>query len=454
MFKSKTPLLIIFAGSVAALPSCLQRQVKETSGVSAVSSAGEITNGVYTIRSFMSNRCLDLPSGSAADNIVLQQYDCNGATAQQWRITRIAGNFVNITNAGTGKSIDVLWGSTANGARLVQYPLGNNQANQQFSIEGGGGKFLIRARNSKLVLDVTDFGKNNGAPIQQWGDGGSDNQRWAFTRVGGGGGNPVPNPAPAPRPAPAPAPTPGGGGGGGPAIGSIDGAWKLVWSDEFNGNSIDRGKWNLQLMKAGTVNNERQNYVDSPNNSRVEGGHLVIQTRKEGSGFTSARLNSAGKGFWKYGRIEARIKITAALGSWPAFWMMPEDQSKGWPTCGEIDILEEVGFDRDVIHGTTHTQRFFGANGRGGPRTLPNITNDYHVYGIEWYQDRIDWYADGVKYFTQRNDGGEDVYPFHKPFHIILNFALGGDWGGAKGFDANMPDQFMLVDWVRVYQLK
>lgn len=238
-----------------------------------------------------------------------------------------------------------------------------------------------------------------------------------------------------------------------PLIGSVDAAgWKLVWSDEFNGTTIDPDKWNFELLKPGTFNNERQGYTNRPENARIENGQLVIETRKEGEGYTSARLNTRGKGFWTYGRIEARLKFSRALGSWPAFWMMPEDQSQGWPVCGEIDIMENVGYEGDMIHGTTHVKDFFGGNGRGAPHTVPGLNDGFHTFAIEWHQDRIDWFVDGQKYFTQKNDGNSETFPFHKPFHVILNFALGGDWGGARGFDENLPNQRMLVDYVRVYQ--
>ncbi len=262
-------------------------------------------------------------------------------------------------------------------------------------------------------------------------------------------------PAPKPPAPPVPAPAPNNGT---PAIGSVDAnGWKLVWSDEFNAAAIDPGKWNFEILKPRAYNNELQGYTNRNENARIENGNLLIETRKDnfqGQQYTSARMTTTGKGFWTYGRIEARIKLTSALGTWPAFWMMPEDQSKGWPVCGEIDILEQVGYEKDVIHGTTHVQKFFGGNGRGGPKTIANFTADYHIYSIEWFKDRIDWYVDGAKYFTQKNDGGDDVYPFHKPFHVILNFAIGGDWGGSKGVDTNMPNQRMLVDYVRVYQQK
>lgn len=244
--------------------------------------------------------------------------------------------------------------------------------------------------------------------------------------------------------------------------------WTLKWSDEFNYSGVpDASKWNVTIWNPGNVNNEWQAYTDRSENLRVENGHLVIEGRHDwGNGFeyTSARINSANKGYTTYGRVEARIKLPEnAWGTWPAFWMMPNDPSMYgwndengwyWPNCGEIDIMEQVGYDENNIHGSVHSKAAYFKLGtqRTGHLYVNNVTNDYHVFAIEWFEDRIDWFVDGTKYYTVYNDGwGWEWWPFNYDFHVILNLAIGGDWGGAQGVDPNKWPRQMLVDYVRIY---
>jgi beta-glucanase (GH16 family) len=246
---------------------------------------------------------------------------------------------------------------------------------------------------------------------------------------------------------------------GTPAIGSMDNGWKLVWSDEFNGSELDESKWSYEVQKPRWVNDEWQGYTNKrKENVRLEGGHLVIEARRDnfnGQEYTSGRIKTQGKHSWKYGRIEASIKLPGGLGTWPAFWMMPENQSRVWPGCGEIDIMEEVGHDQDTSVATTHTQAYNWANNNVKTATtkVDGITSGYHTYALQWYADRIEMYVDGRKYYTVNNEGkGDDAWPFDKNFHIIFNLAVGGVWGGSKGVDGNIWPRAMLVDWVRVYQ--
>jgi beta-glucanase (GH16 family) len=241
-------------------------------------------------------------------------------------------------------------------------------------------------------------------------------------------------------------------------IGAPPSGWRLVWSDEFNGPNIDGSKWAFDVQRPGWVNHEWQNYTSRWENARIENGNLVIEARRDGfdgSEYSSARLRNQWGASWTYGRFEARIKLPGGWGTWPAFWMMPDDFSRGWPACGEIDIMEEVGFDADSIHSTTHTATFNWVNGR--QRTAATgaggATNDFHVYAAEWFPDRIDFFVDSRKFFSSPNDNtGDDAWPFHKNFHFILDLAVGGDWGGAQGVDPNIWPRQMLVDYVRVYQ--
>jgi hypothetical protein len=234
--------------------------------------------------------------------------------------------------------------------------------------------------------------------------------------------------------------------------------WRLVWSDEFDGGALDESKWSYEVQPPGWVNHELQSYTDHRReNARVENGNLVIEARRDGFGgeYSSARLKTQGKASWTYGRVEARIQVPSGWGTWPAFWMMPDNQSRGWPACGEIDIMEHVGYDQDSIHGTTHSQAYNwrSPHQRTSSTHVDGATTSFHIYAVEWRPDRIDFFVDGLKYFTSPNDGtGDDAWPFDKSFHIILNLAVGGDWGGARGVDPNIWPRQLLVDYVRVYQ--
>lgn len=234
--------------------------------------------------------------------------------------------------------------------------------------------------------------------------------------------------------------------------------WRLVWSDEFNGTSLDESKWVYEVQKPYWLNNELQNYTDRrPENVRVANGNLIIEARKDNFGgeYSSGRIKTQGKVSWTYGRVEARIQVPSGFGTWPAFWMMPDNQSRGWPACGEIDIMEHVGYDPNVIHATLHSAKYNWSigNQRTATTHVEGAVSGFHVYAMEWYPDRIDMFVDGVKYFSAANDnGGPDSWPYNSNFHLILNLAVGGTWGGAMGVDPNIWPKQMLVDYVRVYQ--
>jgi len=234
--------------------------------------------------------------------------------------------------------------------------------------------------------------------------------------------------------------------------------WQLVWSDEFDKDgSPDSSKWTIEVNNKGGGNRELQAYTDSPNNIRVENGNLVIEARKEKSGgmqYSSGRMNSRGKAEFTYGRIEARIKLPHGRGIWPAFWMLGTGGG-GWPRCGEVDIMEYVGYEPGVVHGTIHTGAFNHMKGtqQGNHTDVPDAEDQYHVYAVEWYSKGMRFFVDGQHYFTFVKQGDDnDKWPFDKPAFIIFNFAVGGDWGGIKGVDASVYPQKMLVDYVRVYK--
>jgi beta-glucanase (GH16 family) len=245
---------------------------------------------------------------------------------------------------------------------------------------------------------------------------------------------------------PSPTPTPGPAG------------WTLVFSDDFDtAGALDPAKWGYEI---GYVrNDERQYYTSRSENVRAEGGSLVIEGRQEpyhGYGYTSASINTRGRFEFLYGRVEVRAKLPTGNGTWPAIWMLGTNISEaGWPACGEIDIMENVGFDPLRIHGSVHTAAYNHTIGtqKTATVTVANPWEDFHVYAMEWFADRIDVFVDGQKYFTFRNEGtGSRTWPFDKPQYLLVNLAIGGTWGGQKGIDDSRFPHRYLVDYVRVYK--
>lgn len=238
---------------------------------------------------------------------------------------------------------------------------------------------------------------------------------------------------------------------------------KLVWADEFDRPGLpDSTKWAYEVGGNGWGNNEQQFYTSRrAENARVEDGNLIIEARKEayqGKNYTSARLLTQGKTAWMYGRIEARAKLPKGVGTWPAVWMLGKNISTvGWPRGGEIDIMEHVGFDEGVVHGTVHTEAYNHnkKTQKGNQLNVKNVTTDFHLYAIEWSTDRIDFFVDDQKFYTvQKSElgGTEAQWPFDQPYYLLLNVAVGGNWGGQKGVDETIWPQRMEVDYVRVYQ--
>jgi beta-glucanase (GH16 family) len=244
--------------------------------------------------------------------------------------------------------------------------------------------------------------------------------------------------------------------------------WALVWSDEFStpdGSPPDPAKWTYDLGGKGWGNRELESYTNRPENAHIEKGNLVITAQKETytaadaitRDYTSARLKTQGLFTQTYGRIEARIKIPAGQGMWPAFWMLGEDiPTAGWPKCGEIDIMENIGKEPDKLHGSLHgPSTTANTSDLTSIFTLPagqNFADDFHLYAVEWSPDIIRFYVDANLYATFRPSdwpaGGKWV--FDHPFFIILNLAVGGDWPGSPDASTKFP-QSMLVEYVRVY---
>lgn len=241
---------------------------------------------------------------------------------------------------------------------------------------------------------------------------------------------------------------------------------ELVWSDEFEVNGApDTSKWNYDLgdgcpNNCGWGNHELQYYTNNSANVRVEGGNLIIEARQDsigGKAFTSAKIISKEKGDWRYGRFEIKAKLPRGKGTWPAIWMLPTDwKYGGWPSSGEIDIMEHVGFDPGIIHGTIHTEAYNHVKGtqKGEKITIADAQDAFHVYAIDWTEDRIDFLVDNKLYYTVTRDPKEDYkgWPFDQRFYLIMNIAVGGDWGGSQGVDPSIWPQRMEIDYVRVYK--
>ncbi len=245
-----------------------------------------------------------------------------------------------------------------------------------------------------------------------------------------------------------------------PIVSPIEG-YSLVWNDEFDvDGKLDSQKWTHEVQKQGWVNNELQNYVNtiSPEGKKVTevvGGVLRINCFKENGKVYSGRVyGNKSKGFL-YGVFEARIKLPKGKGTWPAWWMMPVVYT-GWPHCGEIDIMEEVGADPNVVSSSIHCTAYNHPNNtqKTSSMTCKGAEDDFHTYTLEWTENYIQTYVDGKKQLTFTNDkkNNDDTWPFHVAFYPILNLAWGGDWGGYKGVDDSALPVTMEVDYVRVFQ--
>ncbi|CAA9531286.1 MAG: GH16 [uncultured Sphingosinicella sp.] len=238
-----------------------------------------------------------------------------------------------------------------------------------------------------------------------------------------------------------------------------------AFADEFEGRGVDRAKWRYDTARnaAGWYNNERQYYSAArQENARIERGALVIEARREtlskarfadwgGQAYTSTRLVSRRR--LGYGVYEIRAKLPCGRGAWPAIWMLPPDGK--WPDAGEIDIMEMVGWDPNVIHATLHSGAFNHAKGtqRGAQKRIPTSCTAFHRYQLDWRPESITIGIDGRAHMRVANDqpGGAAAWPFTRPYELILNLAVGGDWGGQKGIDNAAFPQRMSVDYVRYW---
>ncbi len=241
--------------------------------------------------------------------------------------------------------------------------------------------------------------------------------------------------------------------------------WTLTWSEEFNDNLVaspDASKWSFNIgvgpNNDGWGNQELQYYTDRLDVVSTDGnGNLRIVAKNEnlnGREFISGRIMSKGKFSQRYGKIEARIKTPSGPGIWPAFWMLGNNiDTVQWPNCGEIDILEQKGTQPNTIFGSLHGPGYSGGNSKSGTYSLKNdrFDNDFHIYAVEWYEDRIDYFVDGYLYNRINKTDVSGKWVFDQPFFIILNVAVGGNFVGFPNVNTAFP-QTMQVDYVRVYK--
>lgn len=242
--------------------------------------------------------------------------------------------------------------------------------------------------------------------------------------------------------------------------------WELVWSDEFeNAGLPDSTKWSYNIGNWGWGNNELQYYTsDKLENAKIEDGNLVITAIKDlkDSTWTSARLTTQGKVAFKYGKIEFRAKVPVVRGTWAAGWLLGDAYRDeiSWPYCGEIDVLECVGYEindtteQGINHATCHTRAYYFKqnNQIGSEIELDSMHSKFHTYSVEWYPNEIKGFVDGIHYYTYDKNANDQEWPFHQSQNIILNLAIGGGWGGLKGVDQSMISQQYTIDYVRVFE--
>lgn len=242
--------------------------------------------------------------------------------------------------------------------------------------------------------------------------------------------------------------------------------WELIWEDSFSLPEIDSSKWNFVEGGWGYGNEESQFYTARQENARIEDGMLVLEARQEEykeMPYTSAKLTTKGKAAWKYGRFSIRAKLPEGQGIWPAIWMMPEDMERytGWPACGEIDIMEQIGHQPDTVYGTLH----YGVphTYTGESYKLPEngkFSDDFHVFTLDWEPGEFRWYVDGVLYAVQNEWFSKAIgteveqagsAPFDREFYMQFNLAVGGKWPGYPDETTQFPQQ-LTIDYIRVYK--
>ncbi len=405
-------------------------------GTPAPQSTGLVSGATYKIISKCSGKSLDNDGWKTADGSNVHQWAYgNNQANQQWIFSQNSDGSWVIENAYSGLALDAENWGTKDGTNVFQWTVCGNK-NQHWNISKVGSYYKIINAYSGLALDVDAASKKDGANIQTWTWNGTDAQLWEIVKVS----DSVPN------------------------------GWHLVWSDEFSGTKIDSSKWAIQTGTGSQYgldswgNHELQYYRGE--NAYIKEGKLVLEARREnygGKGYTSARLRTVkDDGTWlfakTFGRIEARIQLPEGSGIWPAFWMLPAtDEYGGWASSGEIDIMEARGRLPQEVCGTIHFGKSWPGNQYSGKTyTFPQeqSISGFHTYAVEWDYGKLKWLVDGNVYFETSDwwsDGHAYPAPFDRPFYILLNLALGGDFdNGHTPLDSDLPAK-MLVDYVRVY---
>lgn len=248
-------------------------------------------------------------------------------------------------------------------------------------------------------------------------------------------------------------------------VAPVDKNWTFestaTWSDEFTNTGVPlSSNWDYDVGGSGWGNNEKEYYTNTINNASVADGKLTITAKKEsfgGMNYSSSRMVTRNKLDALYGRFEIKAKLPSGKGTWPAIWMLPTDRTYGdWPKSGEIDIMEHVGYDQDNVHFSTHTEAYyFKINTQKTiTKKIDGASTAFHLYRVDWTPYAVRGYYDDVKVFEFANEGtGYKAWPFDKKFHLLLNVAVGGDWGGAQGIDDSIFPQKMEVDYVRYYKM-
>lgn len=241
--------------------------------------------------------------------------------------------------------------------------------------------------------------------------------------------------------------------------------YQLVWVDDFNSKKLNDKFWSFENGDGcpnicGWGNNELEYYTDNQDNARIENGILIIEAhrqKKENKDYTSSKLITKNKLDWQYGKLEISARLPSGLGTWPAFWMLPTlDRPLKWPLDGEIDIMEHVGYNHGMIFGTIHTEKYNHLKGtqKSDSIRVVDVSEKFHVYGIEWTENEITWFVDGMEY-NKVNIGTDDEkgWPFNQnKFYLILNLAIGGNWAGKMGVPEDIWPQRLEIDYVKYYK--
>ena len=243
----------------------------------------------------------------------------------------------------------------------------------------------------------------------------------------------------------------------------VPAGYLLQWNDEFNGDTLNLKYWNIETWWAGAYNNELQSYTKSQNNIDLNNGYLYLRAQKETPfnpnqpGYTSGRITTQDKVEMQYGYWEIKAKLPSGVGTWPAIWMLNSKiDTIPWPNSGEIDIMEHVGYDENRVFFSIHNEDLFGdvhGTNQQGVYYFEEIEDDFHTYSVEWNENEIKGFVDGVQYFniSKHSNSNYSQWPYDSPFFLIINLAIGGDWGGVQGVENSIFPSSFIIDYARMF---